>query len=82
MAKAPTDPNAPAKVRAKRSAKPKRFYLLFDGTIDAAVLKSMRFAKNGDEALDAQADAKAAGVELSFTRVTLPVAKKADAATA
>lgn len=81
MAKDPTA-TGEKKARAKRSAKPKRFYLMFVGTIDPAILKSMTFAKNGDEALDAQAAAKEQGQELSFTRVTLPVAKKADAATA
>lgn len=79
MAKDTAATDGTKKTRAKRSAKPKRYYLLFDGVIEDAVLKSMRFARNGDEALDAQADAKANGVALSFTRVTLPVVKKAEA---
>lgn len=69
----------PKRTRAKRSAKPKRYLLLFTGNIDKAILDSMRFARNGDEALDAQADAKEKGIDLSFVRVTLPASKKPDA---
>ena len=70
------------KVRAKRTAKAKRYYLMFEGEIPQSQLDSMTFARNGDDALDAQADAKKNGRQLSFTRVTLPVTKKAEAPTA
>lgn len=63
------DPN---KVRAKRTAKPKRFYLMYEGD---APPQNMSFARNGDEALDMVDAAQVAGRKLSFARVTLPAPK-------
>lgn len=75
MAKDPTA-TGEKKTRAKRTAKAKRVYLMFEGEIPQNVLDSMSFARNGDDALDTQADAKKAGRVLSFTRVTLPAPAK------
>lgn len=72
---------AGSKPKRTRSNKAKRFYLMFEGSIDKSILNSMKFAKNGDEALDLQEIAKSEGRDLSFTRVTLPASPKKETAT-
>lgn len=62
----------PSKPRAKRTSKPKRFYLMYEGD---APPQNMTFARNGDEALDLVEQAANEGRKLSFARVTLPAPK-------
>lgn len=66
------------KVRAKRSAKAKRLYLMSEVEIPG----ECTFARNGDDAMDMKDAAEKAGKTMFFKRVLLPAPVKKEVTTA